>query len=159
MRGQPKLDCRSSPSERPTEPSHPMDQEREQQRRTYQLCRLGFGLLSFALLVACVTSVLGILGALFRPAPNSLDHPDPALALGAMCRSSGAAWWGRTCSGAVGPTPVGSGGADSSLMMCCCDAVLWFLEHGGELGLRLARGRTRMAADGDRPGPGLGALP
>jgi hypothetical protein len=35
-----------------------MDQERETQRQTYQLCRLGFAILSLSLLLACSTSIL-----------------------------------------------------------------------------------------------------
>jgi hypothetical protein len=36
----------------------PMDQEREEQRRTYVLCRLGFALLSIALGLACLSWAL-----------------------------------------------------------------------------------------------------
>lgn len=114
-----------------------MDQEREQQRRTYQLCRLGFGLLSFALLVACVTSVLGILGLFFRPAPilwiirTPLWHwSDVPVVWGSLVGTY--LLWGRW------PDSGWQRRSGLLLMMCCCDAVLWFLEHGGELGLRLS---------------------
>src|SRR3954464_14318304 len=42
-----------------------MDQERDQQRRTYQICRLGFGLLSFGLLLASFSSIVWLF-RLFR---------------------------------------------------------------------------------------------
>src|SRR2546428_673819 len=41
-----------------------METEREAQRQTYQLCRLGFAILSLSLLLACFTEVLSLI-ALF----------------------------------------------------------------------------------------------
>ena len=38
-----------------------MDQERETQRQTYQLCRLGFGILAASLLLACFTSIVSLM--------------------------------------------------------------------------------------------------
>jgi len=42
------------------------DLEREQLRKTYQLCRLGFGMIAGALVLACVMSILFLLGS-FEP--------------------------------------------------------------------------------------------
>src|SRR3954468_10731908 len=45
----------------------PMDQEREEQRRTYVLCRLGFAILSIALALACMSWALSMAGFLLFP--------------------------------------------------------------------------------------------
>ena len=45
------------------------DIEREQLRKTYQLCRLGFMILAMALVIACVDSLLGLFGT-FEPGPG-----------------------------------------------------------------------------------------
>ena len=41
-----------------------MEQEREQERQTYRLCRLGFAILSFALVIACLSTLLTLLALL-----------------------------------------------------------------------------------------------
>jgi hypothetical protein len=41
-----------------------IDNEREQLRKTYQLCRMGFFFLALALIPVCVTSLVGIIGLL-----------------------------------------------------------------------------------------------
>jgi|GEM_PF-1168795 len=113
-----------------------MDQEREQHRRTYQLCRLGFGLLSFSLIVASTTMILGLIwGFLFRPPWLLwiLRSPlwywsDIPVVWGSLIgtyllwgRWSDAGWQRR--SGLL-------------VLMCVFDAFFWIVEHGGELGLR-----------------------
>ena len=43
-----------------------MDLEREQLRKTYQVCRLGFALLSVALGLACIIALLPLLASFFH---------------------------------------------------------------------------------------------
>ena len=43
-----------------------IDLEREQLRKTYQVCRLGFGLLAVALGLACITAILPLLARFFQ---------------------------------------------------------------------------------------------
>lgn len=113
-----------------------MDQEREQDRRTYQLCRLGFGILSFSLLVASTTMVLWLVWRFFRPTwliwilQSRLWHwSDVPVVWGSLVgtyllwgRWSDAGWQRR--SGLL-------------VLMCVCDAFFWLVEHGGELGIRM----------------------
>jgi hypothetical protein len=114
-----------------------MDQEREQQRRTYQLCRFGFGMLSFSLMVACLSMILVHIWLFFRPAPmlwifrTRLWHwSDVPVVWGSLLGTY--LLWGRW-------SDTGWQRRSGLLvLMCVCDAFLWFLEHGAELGLRLS---------------------
>jgi hypothetical protein len=112
-----------------------MDEVREQERLTYRLCRLGFGILSLALLVACASTLLtlprifggrGFLPWLF----NASWWPwvDVPIVWGSLAGAY--LLWGRwddrdwqRRSGLL-------------VLMCVVDAVLWLIEHGGDLGLR-----------------------
>jgi hypothetical protein len=109
--------------------------EREQQRRTYQLCRLGFGIQSVALALACVTSVLWLM-AMFG---------GRALLIWAK----GSAWWNWVDAPVVWASLIASylflgrwsergwqRRAGLLLVMCMVDAGLWFLDHGTQFGLR-----------------------
>ncbi len=113
--------------------------ERERQRLTYQLCRLGFGLLSGALVVASVTSVLGLLflfmgrggvgNQIMESAIWKWSHVPVVWGslIGAYLlwgRWKARAWQRR--SGLL-------------LLMCIVDAALWFLEHANEFGLHEGR--------------------
>src|SRR5438067_13395718 len=109
-----------------------MDQERDQQRRTYRICRLGFGSLSFALVLASLSSVVLVLRLILgghavvwittTPFWKWLDAPIVWVSLLGTYLL-----WGR--SSEVG-WPRRSG---LLVVMCIVDAVLWFLDHGGEL--------------------------
>lgn len=111
-----------------------MDEEREKQRQTYQICRLGFGVLSLTLGLACVSMVVDLGGWFFVPMRWIVHTPlwhwlgVPIVwgsLLGAYLlwgRWSNSGWQART---------------GLLLLMCVVDAFLWLLEHGDELGLRL----------------------
>jgi len=118
---------------RPRVPPH-MEMEREQQRQTYQLCRLGFAIVSIALVIACITTVLGLIGLftgrmfvgglINEPWWRWLDTP---VVWGSLIgvyllwgRWSHASWQRR---------------AGLLLLMCVADLVLWFFDHGQSLGL------------------------
>lgn len=110
-----------------------MDLEREQLRRTYEVCRMGFGILSAALVLACFTSVMPL-----------LRHFYPGL----YSQITAAAWyrwlgvpitwgsllgvitlWGRF------DHPGWQPRMGLLLVMSLADAGLWFLEHGEALGI------------------------
>ncbi|GAC1463977.1 MAG: hypothetical protein NVSMB9_02120 [Isosphaeraceae bacterium] len=119
----------------PLGPDSPMDHEREQERLTYQLCRVGFALLSFALLVACLTTLsalplqfggrgflLGLQGTTFW---TWLDTP---VVWGSLMGSY--LLWGRWTE------PGWQRRTGLLVAMGMVDAVLWLIEHGDALGLR-----------------------
>ncbi|MEJ7638642.1 MAG: hypothetical protein WKF75_11865 [Singulisphaera sp.] len=108
-----------------------MEQEREEQRRTYLLCRLGFAILSVALVLACISWALSMAGPF----------------VGWVRRSAFLHWFG---------TPIVWGSLVGTyllwgrwnhrswqrrsgllLLMSLVDLILWFLEHGNDLSLRL----------------------
>lgn len=109
------------------------DLERDQIRRNYEVSRMGFAVLSAALVIACVMALLPILGNFY---------PDVCL------RIMGASWykwldvpviWGSL----LGVTllwgrfdhPGWQRRVGLLLVMSLVDAVLWFLDHGPALGL------------------------
>lgn len=113
-------------------PSPELDHER--QRWTYTLCRLGFGVLSVALVLACCTSLLWLLswfGArnimraiVMTRAWHWIDVP---IVWGSLVGTY--LLWGRwnergwqRRSGLL-------------LLMCFVDAALWLFEHANDLGL------------------------
>jgi len=114
-----------------------MDLEREELRKTYFLCRLGFAFLSLALTLACFTYLLALFG-----------YFNPHLAL-RIIRSSWYQWielpvvWG----GLIGTTLLWGRWEHVSwqrrsgllLVMCLVDVALWFLDHGAALGRRDAQ--------------------
>jgi hypothetical protein len=114
-----------------------MDHEDEKKRQTYQICLLGFALLSGALALASGVSILGMyqLGCLFGlPGPARLDMPwmrwleIPIVWVSLagsymLCgRWSGTGWSRRAALLAA---------------MCAVDAVMWLLHQGFELGYGL----------------------
>lgn len=114
-----------------------METEYEKQRLTYQLCRLGFGFVSFALLLASATTVIA-LARLFL-GPGHVEW---------IVQSAFWRWidvpivWG----GLVGTYLLWGRWPDSGwqrragllLVMSLVDAVLWFLDHGDAMGLQLS---------------------
>lgn len=112
-----------------------MEHDREKERQTYQLCRLGFGFLSFALVVACVSTILslprqfGVRGFL----PWLLKSPfwswvDAPIIWGSLIGAY--LLWGRW------DDRSWQRRSGLFLVMCIVDAVLWLIEHGQQLGLR-----------------------
>jgi hypothetical protein len=113
-----------------------MDLEREQLRKTYQVCRLGFAFLSVALGLACVTAILPLLANF---------HPDLAILFIRFVRSSWYAWisvpitWGSL----IGATLLWGRWEHVGwqrrvgllLVMCLVDTVLWFFEHAPAMGI------------------------
>ena len=112
-----------------------MEQDRDQERLTYQLTRLGFGILAGALMLACLTTMLSLPrqfgGRPFFPwLQNSTLWPwiDTPIVGGSLVGSylirgrwNHAGWQRR-------------GGL--LVVMGAVDAVLWLIEHGQDLGLR-----------------------
>jgi len=118
-----------------------MEQERENQRRTYQICRLGFGVLSAALVLASVTTVLtfahycflligrGGLGWLLPR--NVLNWINAPIVWGSLVGTY--LLWGRWSESGWQRR------AGLLVSMGIVDVLLWFLDHGDELGLRLGQ--------------------
>ncbi|MBV8314417.1 MAG: hypothetical protein JOZ63_18425 [Planctomycetaceae bacterium] len=114
-----------------------MDLERERQRQTYQLCRLGFAILSLALLLACFSSLLYLTPFFVGRGPvvwfrqmswsRWIDAP---IVWGSLVGTY--LLWGRWSE------PGWQRRAGLLVLMGLVDAVLWFLEHGADLGLRLS---------------------
>ena len=114
-----------------------MDLEREHLRKTYQVCRLGFGFLSVALGLACVTSILPLLRHFF--------HGDVAFLIARIEESSWYYWISAPITGGVllGVTllwgrwdHVGwQRRVGLLLVMGLVDGVLWFLDHGAAMGI------------------------
>src|SRR3954471_19020951 len=110
-----------------------MDQERDQQRRTYEICRLGFGIVSIALVLACLSTVVWLTGQFVgrraiawiiqTPLWRWLDAP---IVWGSLVGSY--LLWGRWSE------PGWQRRTGLLVLMCVCDAVLWFLDHGEALG-------------------------
>src|SRR5215218_8572169 len=110
------------------------DQERDQQRRTYQICRLGFGLLSFALLLASFSRVVWLIRLFIggqavawiirSPFWHWLDTPVVWASLLATYLL-----WGRW------PDSGWQRRSGLLIVMGMVDAILWFMDHAGELGL------------------------
>lgn len=109
-----------------------MDPERDAQRQTYQLCRLGFAILSLSLLLACSHSVLSLM-ALYS------GHP-------LLVRLVTLPWWRWINTPIVWGSLIGTyllWGRWSEtgwqrrvgllIAMCAVDTVLWALDHGDQL--------------------------
>ena len=113
-----------------------MDLEREQLRKTYQICRMGFAFLSVALGLACVTSVLPLLAFFQR---------DLGFLIFRILRSSWFGWisvpitWGSL----IGVTCLWGRWEHVSwqrrvgflLVMSLVDGVLWFFDHAAAMGI------------------------
>ena len=112
-----------------------MDQEREEQRRTYVLCRLGFAFLSIALALACMSWALSMAGFFLFPILGwirrsaFLHWVDTPIVWGSLVGTY--LLWGRWSH------PSWQRRSGLLLLMCLVDLVLWFLDHGNDLNLRL----------------------
>ena len=113
------------------------DIEREQLRKTYQLCRLGFMILAMALVMACFDSLLGLFGN-FEPGP------------GLVTWIRGSAWYQWCGTPIVWGCLIGSillwgrwdhvswqRRAGLFLVMNMVDVVLWFMARGDAMGARV----------------------
>jgi hypothetical protein len=114
-----------------------MDLERETQRQTYQLCQLGFAILSAALVLACLSSLVQLaipfVGArsILLTILNSQWYRwiDAPIVWGSLIGTY--LLWGRW-------NHVGwQRRAGFLVVMSVVDLILWFLDHGEALGLRL----------------------
>jgi hypothetical protein len=111
-----------------------MDPEREKERQTYQLCRLGFAILSIALAVACLIRVLALPSEFgvgpFLPGlkESRFWHwSDVPVVWG--CLFGWYLLWGRW------ENPSWQRRAGLLLVMGLVDVVLWGLDHGPDFGL------------------------
>jgi hypothetical protein len=115
-----------------------MDQEREQERQTYRLCRLAFALLSVALVIASLMTVLQL------PRHFGVRAVPPWITRSAFWSGLDASvvWlslagyyllWGRWSH------PGWQRRTGLLVVMGMVDAVLWLIDHGDDLGLRTGR--------------------
>jgi hypothetical protein len=111
------------------------DLEREQLRKTYQLCRLGFGLNAVALVLACFMSLLNLIGSFDRALVNWLGLSSWAFWVDApivWCSMIGTTLlWGRW------DQVSWQRRSGLLLAMCVVDVGLWFIASGEMLGLRI----------------------
>jgi hypothetical protein len=110
------------------------EQERDRERTTYQLCRLGFGILSAALVLACVSTLLSLPrhfgGRAFLPwlqASAVWYWIDAPIVWGSLIGSY--LLWARW------NDPSWQRRSGLLVVMGATDAVLWLIEHGQDLGL------------------------
>ena len=110
-----------------------IDLEREQLRKTYEVSRMGFAILSAALVLACLTALMPILRNFYpelhrrivtMPWFQWLDVP---ITWGSLLGVT--LLWGRF------DHPGWQRRVGLLLVMSLVDAGLWFLEHGAALGL------------------------
>jgi hypothetical protein len=144
-------DPRSMRNEPPSEILLSMfDPERDQIRKTYQLCRMGFAINAMALVLACFSSLLGLfinfepmLLVWVRDAPwfQWLDAP---IVWGCLIGTT--LLWGRW------DNPSWQRRSGLLLVMCLVDIGLWFVASGetlglhfGEIGHRWLRGQIGEA--------------
>lgn len=109
------------------------DLEREQLRKTYEVSRMGFSILSAALVLACFSSLLPILWNFYpelcaRIFTSTWFHwMDVPITWGSLLGVT--LLWGRF------DHPGWQRRVGLLLVMSMVDAGLWFLDHGAELGL------------------------
>jgi hypothetical protein len=112
-----------------------MDPQRDSQRQSYQLCRLGFGILAFALVLACSTAILEVLyrfgGDSFVVWISDLGWfrlVGPPIVWGSFVGTY--LLWGRW-NDSGWQRRVGL-----LLVMSAVDLVLWAMDHGDALNLQ-----------------------
>jgi len=111
------------------------DLEREQLRKTYQLCRLGFAITAFALAVACFRSVLLLIGFFHRDLLIWIHHETwfqwlkTPIVWGGLIGTT--LLWGRW-NHASWQRRVGL-----LLFMCLTNLALWFIARGDAIGLQV----------------------
>jgi hypothetical protein len=120
-----------------------MDDQREQERQTYELCRLGFGFLSFALILASASTVISLLAFFLQLQFHQVDlrwilqSPlwrwlDAPIIWGSLMGAY--LLWGRW-------NDVGWQRRSGLLVvMSMVDVVLWLMQHSEALGLGLTDG-------------------
>ena len=126
------------------------DTEREQSRKTYQLCRFGFGSYGAALLVAAVDRRDRLAGDV-SPRPGAVD---PRAAVVPLARHADRLVPVDRSDRALGPLGPEELAAQNELLLALClaDVVLWFVArgevlglHGGDIGHEWLRGIIREA--------------
>ena len=135
-----------------------MEPEHEQRAADLQLCRLGFAILSFALVLACFTEILEPARACSAAPglvlPGSADVGcwhwiDAPVVWGSLIGTY--LLWGRWSD------PGWQRRSGLLMVMALVDAVLWLLDHGDDLACGQRR-RPRLAPRPTRPGAGLGRV-
>ncbi|WP_422926573.1 hypothetical protein [Singulisphaera sp. PoT] len=113
-----------------------METERDQLRQTYQLCRLGFGLLSLSLILAAIPLVIFLIGMQFRIElfrwffQSSFNrYLSVPITWGSLVGTY--LLWGRWSE------PSWQRRVGLLLFMNSMDCLLWFMDQGESLGLRL----------------------
>jgi hypothetical protein len=113
-----------------------MDPQRDLQRQSYQISRLGFAILSFALVLACSTSILDVVDrfgghAFFLWVANTgwLRLVDPPIVWGSLIGTY--LLWGRWTD------PGWQRRVGLLLAMCVADLVLWAMAHADDLNLQI----------------------
>lgn len=110
-----------------------IDLEREQIRKTYEVSRAGFAILSAALVLACVTSLMPILRNFYPELCRQITGTtwyrwiDMPIIWGSLLGVT--LLWGRF------DHPGWQRRVGLLLVMSLIDAILWFCEHGPALGL------------------------
>jgi heme exporter protein D len=110
------------------------DPERDQVRKTYQLCRLGFAINAIALVLACFTSLLALFTNFERGLLLWIHEASWYQWLEAPivwgCLIGTTLLWGRW------DIPSWQRRSGLLLVMCLVDVGLWFVASGETLGLR-----------------------
>jgi hypothetical protein len=113
-----------------------MDPQRDSQRQSYQLCRLGFAILSFALVLACSTSILDVVyrfgGDSFVVWVSNMGWfrlVGPPIVWGSLIGTY--LLWGRW-NDSGWQRRVGL-----LLLMSVVDLILWAMDHGDALNLKI----------------------
>ena len=112
-----------------------MDDSRDDEKRRYELCRTGFGFLSAALILACLTAFLALPavflnGQIFIPwihDPAVWFWIETPIVWGSLMGSY--LLWGRWSE------PSWQRRTGLLVVMCMVDALLWLVKHAPELGL------------------------
>lgn len=110
-----------------------IDLERDQLRKTYEVCRMGFAVLSASLLLACLSSIIPILWNFYPELCSRIVRTvwfkwiDLPITWGSLMGVT--LLWGRF------EHPGWQRRVGLLLVMSLADAGLWFLDHGAELGL------------------------
>jgi hypothetical protein len=113
-----------------------MDPQRDSQRQSYQLCRLGFAILSFALVLACFTSILEVVYKF-----EGHSFVDWIISMGWFRLVGPTIVWGSL----IGTYLLWGRWNDSGwqrrvgllLVMSVVDVVLWAMDHGDALNLQI----------------------
>src|SRR4051812_1978581 len=113
-----------------------MDEERETQRRTYQLCQLAFAILSLSLMLASLTSILALFArfgarSFYLWLVSMPWWPWVGTPIVWGCLVGTYLLWGRWSE------PGWQRRTGLLVVFSLADVVLWALDHNNELALRL----------------------